>query len=258
MRKYNLNFISDDDLYHHVKNTVVQYRTNSNIGLKKFTKNHIDPIKLTFDSKVFTGDMLEAIESEISRQLDKSNSNNIGYFHQNIFKHIGTGWEVPKKGFDIINRDKNYFVEMKNKHNTMNSDAISAVYSKMLNQTLESPGAICYLVEVIAKDSQDIVWNATIKKKVNSNKNIRKISIDKFYELVTGQSDAFMKLCEQLPTVIDDIVSDLELNKEDEGDVLTKSATNILTELEGISDNTLKSLYLLSFKEYKGFKNFNI
>lgn len=49
--KYGLSFISDDDLYHHVKNTVLKYRFQ--IDFKKLNKNLIDPIKLTFDSAIY-------------------------------------------------------------------------------------------------------------------------------------------------------------------------------------------------------------
>ena len=49
MRKYNLGFISDEDIFNHVKNTVSQYRRS--INLQEFNKNIIDPIKLTFDAK---------------------------------------------------------------------------------------------------------------------------------------------------------------------------------------------------------------
>lgn len=42
MQKYNLGFISDDDLFAHVKETVEKYRFK--IDLKKFNKNLIDPI----------------------------------------------------------------------------------------------------------------------------------------------------------------------------------------------------------------------
>lgn len=45
---YNLGFISNNDLFEHVKNTVSKYRFS--IDLKEFSKNLIDPIKLTFDS----------------------------------------------------------------------------------------------------------------------------------------------------------------------------------------------------------------
>ncbi len=50
MGRYNLGFISDEDLFFHIKDTVDKYRFK--IDLKKFNKNLIDPIKLTFDSKI--------------------------------------------------------------------------------------------------------------------------------------------------------------------------------------------------------------
>ncbi len=110
---YNLDFISDADLYHHVRETVLKYRFY--IDLKKFNQNLIDPIKLTFDSAIYHGGfnnniLITIIENEIERQMDKSNTNHIGYFHQNIFRWIAKneGWIVPDKGFDVENHKKTY------------------------------------------------------------------------------------------------------------------------------------------------------
>ena len=82
MRKYKLGFISDNDIFKHVKETVQQY--SASIDLKEFNKNIIDPIKLTFDAKVYGRTMEEVVASECIRQMDKSNNNHIGYFHQNL------------------------------------------------------------------------------------------------------------------------------------------------------------------------------
>jgi len=96
VRRYNLGFISNRDLFDHVKNTVEKYRFQ--IDLKKFNKNLIDPVKLTFDSKVYGKSLEDIIESEIIRQMDKSNTNYIGYFHQNIFKsHL----QIPQNPHNI-------------------------------------------------------------------------------------------------------------------------------------------------------------
>ena len=84
-QKYKLDFISDRNLYRHVKTTVSGY--SFEMDLKKFNTNLIDPIKLTFDSIVYEQDYKDTIENEVLRQLDKTNSNLIGYFHQNIFKY---------------------------------------------------------------------------------------------------------------------------------------------------------------------------
>jgi hypothetical protein len=219
------------------------------VDLAKFNKNLIDPIKLTFDSKVYDRDIQSVIESEIVRQMDKSNTNHIGYFHQNIFSYIGDGWSVPTNGYDIVNLGEQYYVEMKNKHNTMNSSSSQKTYMRMQATLLNNPNAKCMLVEVIARNSQNIIWNVSLDGNPISTENIRRVSIDKFYELVTGRKTAFKELCEQLPKVIEDIVNDIELDDK---------SNTVLTELKQISPNLLKSLYLLSFEKYEGFSNFNV
>ncbi len=247
MDKYGLHFISDEDLFLHVKNTVEQYRFE--IDLKSFNKNIIDPIKLTFDSLIYSVDIEDVVKSEALRQIDKSNTNQIGYFHQNIFQYIGENWSVPSEGFDIINESENIFVEMKNKHNTMNSSSSQKTYMKMQNTLLENSEAICMLVEVIAKQSQDITWKISLDKKKYDNRRIKRLSIDKFYELVTGDSTAFKALCSVLPVVIKEVVDGLNLDSE---------KNSVVKELNEVSDNLLKSLYLLAFKKYEGFDNFDV
>lgn len=49
-------------------------------------------------------------------------------FHQNLFRYAGNGWTVPPEGFDVVNEERHIFVEMKNKHNTMNLAAYSFKY----------------------------------------------------------------------------------------------------------------------------------
>ena len=44
--------------------------------------------------------------------------------------------------------------------------------------------------EAIAKKSQNIKWSTTVDGKNVSHKKIRRVSLDQFYALVTGQEDA--------------------------------------------------------------------
>lgn len=247
MRNYGLSFISDIDLFNHTKETVQKYRFQAD--LNKFNKNLIDPIKLTFDSQVYGKSIKSVIEDEIIRQADKSNTNHIGYFHQNIFSYIGNDWNIPESGYDIVNAEQHYYIEMKNKHNTMNSSSAQKTYIRMQNTILEDDNATCMLVEVIARNSQNITWNISLDGNPLSNKNIRRVSIDKFYEIVTGSKTAFKELCEKIPQVIEDIIDEIELDDE---------TNTVLAELEQISPNLLKSLYLLSFDKYEGFGDFNV
>ena len=100
MSRYKLGFISDDDIFEHVKNTIEKYRKT--INLKDFNSNIIDPIKLTFDALIYQKKMNDLILDECIRQIDKSNSNVIGYFHQNIFKYVKGGWEVPQEQYSAV------------------------------------------------------------------------------------------------------------------------------------------------------------
>jgi len=241
---YNIGFISDEDIYNHIKNTVEAYRRE--ITLNQFNENIIDPIKLTFDAKVYGKTVQQTVEDECFRQIDKSNSNRIGYFHQNLFRYAGNGWVVPETGFDVENDDLHIYVEMKNKHNTMNSVSSQKTYMKMQAKLLDDDEATCYLVEVISKRSCDDAWRVSLDGITRAHKKIRKMSMDRFYALVFGVKDAFFKLCSALPQIIGDVVSDnprLAI-KNSVYEELTKNHADILT-----------SLYLLAFSTYEGFDN---
>ncbi|MCM1293686.1 MAG: Eco47II family restriction endonuclease [Bacteroides sp.] len=231
MHDYNLGFISNEDIYEHVKKTVEAYRRE--ITLDQFNDNIIDPIKLTFDAKVYGKTIQQAIEDECFRQIDKSNTNRIGYFHQNLFKYAGSGWKVPKAGFDVENDELHIYVEMKNKHNTMNSASSQKTYMKMQGKLLEDDEATCYLVEVISKNSRDVAWRISLDGKPHEHKKIRRMSMDKFYSLVFGIEDAFFKLCAVLPQIIEDVVKDNPgfALKNTVYEELTKEHSDILTSL---------------------------
>lgn len=245
MKNYGLGFISDNDIYAHVLNTVNQYRTI--IDLDDFNQNIVDPIKLTFDAKVYGMSMENLIESECIRQIDKTNTNKIGYFHQNLFHYAGREWIVPDVGFDVINEHRHIFVELKNKHNTMNSASSQKTYMKMQSKILSDDQATCMLVEVIAKKSQNEKWKVKLDGQSYSHERIRRVSMDKFYEIVFGDSLAFMKLCKVLPEILNDVVSDTH-----QGYI----SNSVYAELNELSPDIFKSLYLLAFRTYEGFDSF--
>lgn len=246
MRSYNLGFISDQTIYEHVKKTVESYRRE--ITLNQFNENIVDPIKLTFDSKVYNKTIQQAIADECFRQIDKSNSNSIGYFHQNMFNYAGNGWIVPKEGFDVENENLHIYVELKNKHNTMNSASSQKTYMKMQAKLLDDDMATCYLVEAISKRSKDESWKITLDKRPRCHNRIRRMSMDKFYELVFGDPKAFYKLCVTLPTIIEDVITD-------NAELALKNT--VYEELTQEHSDLLTALYMLAFSTYEGFEQFN-
>ena len=246
--EYIITFINQSDFEKHVAKTIASYNeTLKSIGLSKFNSNIIDPIKLTFDKALFKKSIEEIIELEIHRQRDKSNTNAIGYFHQYIFKYI-SNCEVPQHGFDVIvtqGDGTKIYVEMKNKHNTMNSSSSQKTYIGMQNQILNHPTDMCFLVETIAKHSQNIIWRCSVNNKPVACEKIRRVSMDKFYEIVTGIPDAFYQICKQLPATIEKLI------RTDVVD--TVEPDTVIDELKEKNPDLLKAIYLLAFETYSGF-----
>lgn len=244
---YRLTFISEADFRRHVAETLKSYDERlRSIDLRTFNSNIIDPIKLLFDKSVFRKSFEEIVNLEIHRQRDKSNTNAIGYFHQNIFQYIQR-CVVPPEGWDVIVTLPDYkiYVEMKNKHNTMNSSSSQKTYIQMQNQILQTPNDYCYLVETIAPVSRNIPWGCSVNKQHCSNEHIRRVSMDNFYAIVTGIDDAFYQMCMQLPETIDELIA--------EGNIGKMQEDTVLAELHSRNPDILKAMYLLAFESYEGF-----
>ena len=272
MGSWNLTFISEEDFTNHVRATINKYGDKlDSYDLKRFNKNIIDPVKLIFDKTVYKFSWEEIVKNEIFRQRDKSNNNDIGYFHQRIFNFIDK-CHVPDNGkeggWDVIYENPNgvtlpdgsvvhkIYVEMKNKHNTMNSAAAGKTFIKMQYQLLNDDDCACFLVEAIAQRSQNIKWETTVDKSKVSHKLIRRVSMDQFYALVTGQEDAFFQMCMVLPTVIQNVVNSANstnIPRDTVFDELKEKADQL-----EIDDNELSmsiAVYMLGFSSYIKFRN---
>ena len=259
---WRLSFISESDFVKHVEATIQQYGDKlEHFDLKKFNKNIIDPVKLIFDKTVYKFSWEEIIKNEIFRQRDKSNNNDIGYFHQRIFQYI-KDCTVPTSGWDVIFAKDNgiilpdgdkisrILIEMKNKHNTMNSAASSRTYIRMQSQLLSDDDCACFLVEVIAKQSQNATWVVSVDGQQQKHRRIRRVSIDQFYALVTGQEDAFYQMCMILPGVIEKVVA-----SSDSSAMPKDSVIDELDEIAKSKDGPFAlALYMLGFGSYSGFK----
>lgn len=265
-----LTFISEENFRNHVQLTIEKYGEKlQSFDLKRFNKNTIDPIKLIFDKTVYHTTWDEIISNEIFRQRDKSNNNDIGYFHQRIFQYIENcrvpnngkegGWDVIYEKEDgIILPDGScvhrVYVEMKNKHNTMNSSSAGKTFMKMQNQLLKDDDCTCFLVETIAIRSQNIKWETTVDKQKMGHRLIRRVSIDQFYALVTGQEDAFYQICLILPQTIQSVVDTMDkLNIPH--DTVIEEISSLVKELNFESEDLsiAMAVYMLGFHSYDGF-----
>ena len=263
---WNLDFITEEQFKCHVRATIMKYGEKlESYDLKRFNSNLIDPIKLIFDKSVYRTSWEEIVNNEIFRQRDKSSNNDIGYFHQNIFSYF-KGCEVPQAGWDVIYRKREgiqmpdgdivhtIYVEMKNKHNTMNSASSAKTYIKMQGQILEDDDCACFLVEAIAKKSQNIKWATKVDGKNVQHRLIRRVSMDQFYAILTGDDEAFYKMCMALPGVINSVV-----NEEDSVEVPNDTVIDELRNVASLYTDQTEELsmamavYMLGFNTYSGF-----
>ncbi|MDE7014548.1 MAG: Eco47II family restriction endonuclease [Kineothrix sp.] len=267
-----MNFISEEDFIKHVGATIEKYGEKlESFDIKRFNKNIIDPIKLIFDKTVYQTSWKEMVGNEIFRQRDKSNNNDIGYFHQRIFQYIDKcrvpengkegGWDVIYQNEDgIILPDGDIvhtvYVEMKNKHNTMNSASAGKTYIKMQHQLLSDDDCACFLVEAIAQKSQNITWKTTVDGKRVSHKRIRRVSLDQFYAITTGEENAFYNMCMALPNVIENVVKH-DGTVQIPHDVVLQELKNIaLISGKETEDMAMAiAVYMLGFSSYLGFSS---
>lgn len=267
---WKLKFISEDDFTKHVAATIAQYdKKLLPIDIEKFNSNIVDPVKMIFDKNVYQYSWEELIGNEIFRQRDKSANNDIGYFHQRIFQYIDNcrvpdngkegGWDVifhNEEGIDLPDGDRvrTIYVEMKNKHNTMNSSSAGKTYIKMQNQLLQNDDCACFLVEAIAKKSQNVKWTTTVNGSSVSHKRIRRVSMDQFYALVTGCDTAFYDMCMELPNTISKVVStdkNIAIPHDTVIDELKEIAGKLDFENEELA--MAMAVYMLGFSTYQGF-----
>lgn len=263
---WNLSFISEENFTNHVQATIEKYGEKlHSFDLKRFNKNIIDPIKLIFDKTVYGSSWEEIVSSEIFRQRDKSNNNDIGYFHQRIFQYI-ENCEVPSTGWDVVYKNeagicmadgsvvKTVYVEMKNKHNTMNSSSAGKTFIKMQNQLLQDDDCACFLVEAISHKSQNIKWETTVDGQKVGHKLIRRVSLDLFYALVTGQEDAFYQMCMILPETIQKTVNSMDKTLIP-NDTVMQEIRKISSQYGGNNTDLAIAMgvYMLGFGGYKGF-----
>lgn len=269
---WTLGFITEENFMNHVGATIEKYGEKlESFDIKRFNKNIIDPIKLIFDKTVYQTSWEEMVGNEIFRQRDKSNNNDIGYFHQRIFQYIDN-CRVPDNGkeggWDVIYQNENgielpdgdivhtVYVEMKNKHNTMNSASAGKTYIKMQNQLLNDDDCACFLVEAIAQKSQNIKWETTVDGRRVSHKRIRRVSLDQFYAITTGEKTAFYKMCMVLPEVIEKVVKQ-DNSVQTPNDTVVQELKNIahMSEKEPEDIAMAVAVYMLGFHSYLGFSD---
>lgn len=254
MNNKYVSFLSDEHLLKCIENLYNSYeKAKNNLTQTKFYSNKIDTFKLIFDSKFNDLDEEDLIKAELSRQIDKSVSNAIGTFQEEVLGGIEGYERGILSGYDIKASNNTLFADIKNKHNTMNSSASESLFQKLIRFADDNEEAKCYLVQMFSTSSYNEPWVASYSKRNYAHERVYKISGDQFYKLLTGIDDAFYKLYKVLPEAIRDFLSTIEGHVEEGDSVLDEIKIEIAN-----SDRTIiDQITFDNYSYYFGFADLN-
>lgn len=199
-------YVDDQVLVSEIK--LVLDKFQSEVETIDIYSNVLDPFSAIFDIAKQKITFEEWISQERLRQSQKTLQNLVGYFHQHILGHVD-GWSDSGQGgsYDLISEDKRIIVELKNKHNTMNSSSSSQTYRKMAGHLDgDKKGYQGYVVMIVPKHP---VRSSSHFSPNDSGKPVRRrddlLYVDgaTIYEIVTGDELALKKLFNCLPKAID-------------------------------------------------------
>ena len=217
MKNEYVGFVSDQHFRKCVEKLCDKYADLGKPGVDKQRENVVDPFKLVFDT-INSGMTLDVWErNDIMRSKDKAINNAVGLFHQELLGGVD-GWHQAVSDthvkIDLAKNDNSVFVELKNKHNTLNADSKERLHGKLWDISRRYKSAKCYWAHIIPRDrtSGDEVWVFNN----NSNPNIRQVWGKKVYGLVTGDDDTLEEAWRALPRAIVDVVEETEMFDETE------------------------------------------
>lgn len=219
MAKTFWNFVDDETLLTEIKNVLKQFEQE--MEAVDIHRNVIDPFSALFDMAKQGIDFEEWLEQEKSRQSQKTLQNLVGYFHQHILGAVGD-WSDPGSGgsIDLINEKLKIIVEIKNKHNTLNSSSATQTYNKMVGHLDNSKkGYQGYVVLLIPKRPQRYRKHFAPNDDgvpVQRRDDLMEIDGASLYEIVTGDKDALRKLYTCLPEAIEAALPGLKFSIDEE------------------------------------------
>jgi hypothetical protein len=168
------------------------------------------------------------LESELTRQSQKTLQNQIGEFHQILLGGV-KGWDDLGRGsiVDLISKKNKIIAEVKNKYNTVKGSDQSGLYTSLKNEVMPKSskfrGYTAYYVMIIPK--KPVRFNELFTPsdkgtgtRLAENEKIRRIDGASFYHLVTGRQNALHELFQCLPDVAQSI-SGSELSNYDKSNL---------------------------------------
>ena len=96
------------------------------------------------------------------------------------------------------------YATIRNRLSELSPTRQDRIFLRMQNQVLSERDCACLLVETQPEYPQDAQWDKYVDGRSVGHRQIRRMSIELFYSLVTGQSDALEQVLASLPDVIEE------------------------------------------------------
>jgi len=194
-----------------------------------FLRTGVDPFRFAVNTTIF--DLKKAIRKEIEHKCEMALENAIGDFHENYLGnciHLPTRskWiKVPNgtiRGIDIKNEHLKVYLQIKSKHNSMNSSSSSKLAQELKAIIADDAKKVVGCAWVIAWQNKSCIGEKAIAPfgKVLKGK--------KAYEFVTGNPNEMDEVIESLPN---EIFALLEEQKIDFNHLLDNSAERVALSL---------------------------
>lgn len=192
----------------------------TNFTLGEFLASSMDPFRFGFNVELFG--LREAIRKELEHKIEMKLEDLFGNYHEKYLgkaRHIPSNspWRILKRGempgIDIANDEQKRYLQIKNKHNSLNSSSAKRLATELQRVSEEKPNAIVGAGWVIAGPSRSCIGENYIEPVarifkgndlysfVTGNKNEMKEALDAFRSLVDQQSQRY-----DFPCLISDAV----------------------------------------------------
>jgi len=197
-------------------------------SVNDFLKSDVDPFRFGFNVELWG--LEPAIRKEIEHKIEMSLEDLFGDFHENYLgnvKHMpsDTKWRIlPRgtvKGVDIFNRKNDWSLQIKSKHNSMNSSSSKKLAEQLKKLAEMRPEGVFGCGWVIAGSKRRCIGESEIA-------NVAKVYKGKeLYHFVTGNLNDMNEVLEEFPRILKDAKKEMDF-----GGLIKQATERVLNELE--------------------------
>jgi hypothetical protein len=198
-----------------------------------FLKTGVDPFRFTVNVSIWG--LKEAVRKEIEHKVEMTLENLVGDFHENYLGNAthnpsNSKWEkiiegsIP--GIDIVNKSEKMYLQIKSKHNSMNSSSAKRLAQELEETSSMFPDAFVGCIWIVAMQNRKAIGENNIAEVAACYKG------NKSYELVTGEEGELDAVLLSAVALIPEIVNSLDLGsyESETGEVIKRNFEKMLDE----------------------------